>query len=103
MGSVERRIARLHEQLGEAENIPTLQQAAQNYVSSFADAPPRIGEMAKAEAAYVLSLGDGPQTEEERRYVEGRPPNRQVEFLLLYRLLWGRPEGLPRATGAYVL
>jgi hypothetical protein len=103
MGSVERRIARLQEQLGEAENIPTLEQAAENYVSSFAHAPAHIGEIAKKEVAYALSLGEGPQTEDEQRYVEGRPPNRQAEFLLLYRLLWRRPEGLASATSEHVL
>src|SRR3712207_3693933 len=103
MDSVERRIARLQEQLGEAENIPTLEQAAQNYVAIFVDAPSYIGEIAKKEVAYALSLGDGPQNEDERWYVEWRPLNRQAEFLLFFRLMWGRPEGLPRATSEHVL
>jgi hypothetical protein len=103
MESVERRIARLQEQLGEAENIPTLEDAGARYVSSFADAPPRIVEIAKEEVAYAVSLGERPQTEDEQRYVEGRPPNRQAEFLLFFRLLWRRPEGLASATSEHVL
>jgi hypothetical protein len=101
--SIERRLERLHEQLGEAENIPTLEDAGARYVSSFADAPPRIGEIAKEEVAYAVSLGDGPQTEDEQRYVERLAPNRQAEFLLFFRLLWRRPEGLASATSEHVL
>ncbi len=103
MDSIERRLERLQEQLGEAENIPTLQQAAENYVAIFVDAPAYIGEIAKQEIAYALSLGEGPQTEDERRYVEWRPPNQQAEFLLFIRLMWGRPKGLASATSEHVL
>lgn len=103
MESVERRLERLQEQLREAENIPTLEQAADNYVAIFVDAPAYIGEIAKKEIAYALSLGDGPQTEDERRYVERRPPNWQAEFLLFFRLMWRRPEGLASATSEHVL
>ena len=76
MDSIERRLERLYEQLGEAENIPTLQQAAENYVAIFVDAPAYIGEIAREEIAYALSLGEGPQTEDEWRYVERMVPNR---------------------------
>jgi hypothetical protein len=100
---LERRIARLYEQFGEAESISTLEDVAEGYVSTFADTPLHIREIARAETAHVLSLGDGPQTEDERRWLVGLPPTRQAKALLLYRLLWRRGEGMPDAMSERVL
>ena len=76
---------------------------AESYVAAFADTPSRIRETARAEAAYTLSLGDGPRTEDERRLARGPAAVSHAQALFLFRELWRRPEGLPSATSEHVL
>ena len=76
---------------------------AESYVAAFADSPSRIRETARADAAYTLSLGDGPRTEDERLWLADLLPSRHAQALFLFRVLWRRPEGLPSATSEHVL
>ena len=59
---------------------------AESYVAAFAD---------------TLSLGDGPRTEDECRWLADLLPSRHAQAL--FRVLWRRPEVPPSATIEHVL